>query len=81
MADVTLRKCDVFGGTKDVKRYRVSVVEMNGEAALMEKDAATDRTADLSPRAYKRLLNLIDKGVKPSTRKPGTVKVEAEVAG
>ena len=72
MADVTLRKCDVYGSTKDVKRYRVSVHELDGDGALIEKN----RTADLSPRAYARLLRFIDKGVTPATRK---VKVEAEV--
>lgn len=70
MAEVTLKRCDVYGTTKGVERYQIRVMlesEVGDSSDMPEGDQWTE--VDLSPRGHKRLLHFIDRGIKPPTRK------------
>ena len=60
--------CDVYGTTKDIKKYRVMVgiVEENGE--ILEPWQLIV-SKDMCARAYLRLLNKIDQGTTPPSKR------------
>lgn len=62
MAEKTVKTCDVFGTTKDVKRYEVSVVEVNGDLATH----VSTHEVDLGTKGLDRLEKFIERGVHPA---------------
>lgn len=68
MSEVTLKKCDVFGTTKDVRRITVNLVAdlvalRNHDGEAVTTSLGYDLSADLSPRAVARLLRFIRRGL------------------
>lgn len=63
MAEVTMKRCDIFGTLRDVQTYRVVVY-----ADPPEADLIVDCTLDMGPAAVKRLRRALQHG----TTKPGT---------
>jgi len=59
MAERVTRICDVTGQTKGVVRVRVYIVQDGADVS----DAKPFLAADLSPKAVKRLENLVKRGM------------------
>jgi hypothetical protein len=64
MAEVTLRKCDVYGTVKDVMTFRITIEQKDNEGQFVE--TGPSRLIDLGPRAFVRLTGAIDRATKPS---------------
>lgn len=66
MALVEQRVCDVYGTTKDVKHYKILVMEND--------DTIIDQELDLCPRAFDRFRNWLARGTAPpkATMEEGT---------
>lgn len=61
----TVRTCDVFGTTKDVRRYTIKVIQID---PVQENDSdvlapPVDCNMDLSMRAVKRLKKFVERGL------------------
>lgn len=57
-----MRVCDVYGTTKDVEQYHVTLARIDGGGDV----PGITQELDLSPRALKRLKAFIDRGTKPT---------------
>lgn len=68
MALVEKRVCDVFGVTKDVSHYRVTIDQCN-EVGPVDWATESCQEIDLCPRALKRLQHFIARGVTPPKTK------------
>lgn len=63
------RECDVFGGNREAKRYRISIVEVDENDAPLGT-AIVDKLNDLSQKAVDRLSSGITKSLTaPKKRK------------
>lgn len=76
MATKEVKICDVYGTHKDVETYCVWVAR--GEGLGEDADALKTCKADLSPRAVKRLIHFVEKGLNPTTK--GEAELEKPTA-
>ena len=60
------RECDVYGTTKDVRQYRVQILQFEAGQPVVNQGF---KVCDLSPRALKRLVNFIERGLSKATPK------------
>lgn len=74
MAQVTFRKCDVYGGTRDVELIRVTINVDPDQLRLPGIPDGLPRTweRDLCRRAVRRLVRFIDRGMGVVKRGNGT---------
>lgn len=62
------RECDVYGTTNHVQSYSVRIVQCPGELSG-DDEVFVSEVRDLSPKAFKRLVRFIERGLtKPTPR-------------
>lgn len=79
MATVTRDECDVFGGIDDV--FKVHVVVSTKAKGDTEFTFRFNEMKDMCPRAFDRLLRLIDRGTTPPSKKTAADKPEPDETG
>ena len=69
MGTRTVRDCDVYGTTKEIRRFTVEITDIESDPITI----LSGYEVDLSPRALARLRKFIERGVtKPSADNPPT---------
>ena len=66
MAEVTVKKCDVFGTYKDVREVEVTV-SVGSDCDPTTQQGDRKWAMDACPKAYDRLIRFLERGVKPPT--------------
>jgi hypothetical protein len=63
MATKPVTYCDVFGTVREVKKYSIVLTEIDDNGELVFNTAVPLGTADLCPKAIKRLEGFVHKGI------------------
>ncbi len=66
MAEVTVKKCDVFDVIKKVEVETITIARHNSDTGEME---IIPFTVDMCERAHKRLVAFVERATKPPVRK------------
>ncbi len=72
MATKPVTYCDVYGTIMDVKKYELTLTELDKDGSPRNVTAARLGIADLCPKAVKRLVGFVKKGLNPPN--PGKYK-------
>lgn len=76
MASKQIKTCDITGSTKDVKTFNITV-EQCGATEEENELVRQVNALDMGPRALKRLLEFVDRGVSKPVKKEKKVAAAA----
>lgn len=75
MAEVTVKKCDVFDVIKKVEVTTITIARFD---SVTGKTKVLPFTVDMCERAHARLVKFVERATKPPVRKDAESEVESE---